>query len=242
MSQNREIFAIYAIVSIPPEMNVPHNFEILDPRREGPMISGLSVSRFWSIFQIIIEIIEILTPASAKHDFSQKCSDMSKSMFSGPYTIKKCISTCRAKVELDKCGYILNIFRIYARDDGYMSQLKNITESKQYYCYMKKWHERRVLIDACIKECKEPCEEVKYDVAETYFPEDFLEWEVSFSDFLVREIGQEPSYDVTALIANFGGTLGLMCGMSAVSVLELLIWSFLSISVLTYYSYKKLLR
>ena len=167
---------------------------------------------------------------------------LSKSMFSGPYTIKKCIDTCKAKVDLDVCGFISNYHRIYARDDGYLDQLKNMTETEQKKCDAHTTKERKILTDACVKACKEPCEEIKYDVAETFFPGPFLQWEVSFKDFLVREIGQEPSYDGTSLIANFGGTLGLMCGMSVVSILELLIWSCLSICIFTYVSYKKFLR
>ena len=67
----------------------------------------------------------------------------------------------------------------------------------------------------------------------------YLEWELEFKNFLVREIGQEPSYELSALISNFGGTLGLMCGMSAVSVFELLIWFFLWVTFLIYHLYKK---
>ena len=164
---------------------------------------------------------------------------LSKSMFSGPYTIKKCIDTCKAKMDLENCGFIMNLFRTYARDSGYIAQLKNKTMTEFKQCVTDMGNKQKNLTHSCVAGCNEPCDEIKYDVSETFFPETFLQWEVSFKDFQVREIGQEPSYDETSLIANFGGTLGLMCGMSAVSILELLIWTLLSISIFTYYSYKK---
>ena len=124
---------------------------------------------------------------------------------------------------------------------GTWLKLKNMTETEQNECDADSKADRKTVTQACVKECKEPCKEIKYDVAETFFPGTSLQWEVSFKDFLVREIGQEPRYDVTSLVANFGGTLGLMCGMSVVSILELFIWLCLSI-FFTYVSYKKFMR
>ena len=37
-------------------------------------------------------------------------------------------------------------------------------------------------------------------------------------------IEQNPSYHFSTLFANFGGTLGLMTGMSAISIMEMGIW------------------
>merc|ERR1712183_464390 len=36
-----------------------------------------------------------------------------------------------------------------------------------------------------------------------------------------KTIRQTPAYHFSALVANFGGTLGLMAGMSAISVIEM---------------------
>ena len=55
--------------------------------------------------------------------------------------------------------------------------------------------------------------------------------DVYFSELSETEIKEAPSYDGVTLLANFGGMLGLMTGMSALSVLEILMWIVLSITV-----------
>ena len=103
-------------------------------------------------------------------------------------------------------------------------------------------------VDACIAKCPPPCSEIKYGVSVAYEegkkdlsgnPYSRVTLRLKFTDFIVTEIGEQPAYDVTALISNFGGTLGLMCGMSAVSILELLIWLFLSVAIALFRLHKK---
>ena len=43
-------------------------------------------------------------------------------------------------------------------------------------------------------------------------------------DLVETHITEVPSYDAVTLLANFGGMLGLMTGMSALSLFEIVIW------------------
>ena len=43
-------------------------------------------------------------------------------------------------------------------------------------------------------------------------------------DLVETHITEVPSYDGVTLLANFGGMLGLMTGMSALSLFEIVIW------------------
>ena len=54
--------------------------------------------------------------------------------------------------------------------------------------------------------------------------------EVRYRGLIETEVRQEPKNTIETLIASFGGTLGLMCGMSAVSIIELIIWSVLLVA------------
>ena len=58
---------------------------------------------------------------------------------------------------------------------------------------------------------------------------DVLVFTVSYKQLTVTEINEVEAYDAVTLLANFGGMLGLMTGMSALSLIEILVWFVLSV-------------
>ena len=54
---------------------------------------------------------------------------------------------------------------------------------------------------------------------------------VYYRELMEMQINEAASYDRVTLVANFGGMLGLMTGMSALSLFEIFIWILLCVVV-----------
>ena len=107
---------------------------------------------------------------------------------------------------------------------------------------MMELHEGSSSVERCINACPLPCEEIKYDVKlrRKPIPAPHLGFSFDFRYLKEFKIEENPSFDVQTLIGTFGGTLGLMTGMSALSVLELLVWTGLFVVDRIYSIYKKI--
>ena len=61
-----------------------------------------------------------------------------------------------------------------------------------------------------------------------------------FEDLEKTYITEVPSYDIPTLLYNFGGALGLMVGVSAISILEISTWFMLFFVDRIYLLYQKI--
>ena len=158
---------------------------------------------------------------------------LSKNIFTGPYTRIKCVETCSVKERLLKCGMIQNYFRGVMKDKGLLKHHLTTNFTQGFECM--KTHLDWGKVEQCKNKCYLPCTEEKYKIHEIFEPEksmhrssvveeNFIHILVKYENLQETRIIEEPSYDVKTLLANIGGTLGLMCGMSVISLIELLYW------------------
>ena len=150
---------------------------------------------------------------------------LSSSMLSGIYTHAKCVATCNIHEDLHKCGTIKNVQKMFMRDDEYKNQLRNSTIEDLEKCTGGRKESKRV--KECRKNCRQPCQREKFHVHERFHSgvrSNMLAVDVSFTELMETVIVDQPIYDEQTLFANFGGTLGLMTGMSALSLIEMFVW------------------
>ena len=106
--------------------------------------------------------------------------------------------------------------------------------SKEFHdCRREKERQNSYQIGKCTEECREPCKGERYHVHQSYEPpmplNNTFSIKVVYKELVETVIGKQPRSDLKTLIANFGGTLGLMTGMSALSIIEIFIWLILSV-------------
>ena len=154
-----------------------------------------------------------------------------RNIFRTAYRIESCRSTCYVEWYLRKCGVIKNEHRIDLRDESTIAHRLNheLNESAITECIHEADYERNLgesWVEHCVNNCPLPCEETKYDVKLTRkeYPEPNIAFSFDFRYLKEFQIEENPSFDIQTLIGTFGGTLGLMTGMSALSVFELLVW------------------
>ena len=134
-----------------------------------------------------------------------------------------------------------------------MKQLIDRNISDINICIRTRYDEMIKEYEHCSGQCTDRCEterlkvNVRYDKAYPFclVPgtcEDPIQQEtlfVGFQDLEETLIIESPTYDMSTLLSNFGGALGLMTGVSAISILELLVWFLLMLfkRVLLLYDY-----
>ena len=151
-------------------------------------------------------------------------------MFKGGYTMGKCLGTCWMRAQLKYCGAASSVLRVQVLDQAVLkSQLRNKSSEELHEC-VHEYHDNIYDdLNACALECPTPCDGESFTMAVRYEPskkEDAENVQLFFyyMEMTEKMIEEAPSYVYTTLFGNFGGTLGLMTGMSVISVIEMSIW------------------
>ena len=139
-----------------------------------------------------------------------------------PYSHILCHQVCTATYMYDKCGAVGDYWWQYlaAYKHKNYSHFNNSTIEATRKCVYD------VLYNSTIPcRCTKPCKETKYDanivhasVKETLF---FLTF--YFDELEFRRSSELPSYDKTRFMADIGGIVGLVVGMSLLSVFEVIV-------------------
>ena len=90
-------------------------------------------------------------------------------------------------------------------------------------------------MDKCYDECRFPCSKQTYKVRVEYAPNFPGENGTMFFFHMDRKetlISEAAKTDLLTVLSSFGGTLGLLAGVSVLSLLELLIWVVLFVAEL----------
>ena len=152
-------------------------------------------------------------------------------MFNGKYTAEKCLGTCMTRAQLKYCGSAHSITSLQVLDQEVLKQqLQNKTKEEIQYCVDKYHVSIQNYVEECSLECPTPCQQqqflttVRYDRNEYLEKNQYVEMFFYYLEMTEKRIEEAPSYVFSTLFANFGGTLGLMTGISAISVIEMTIW------------------
>ena len=96
-------------------------------------------------------------------------------------------------------------------------------------CYRDKKNEWTELYQQCANQCRSACKEVNYKIKKEFKTNGLhapsrVRLFFFYQDLKETIIEYVPRSDVSTLLANFGGQLGVMAGISAISLIELFIW------------------
>ena len=139
-----------------------------------------------------------------------------------------CMQSCYARHILNECGAVGNFWKNYIPPEMvHAHHNSNKTDQEIRNCLQDFIHG---FLPDC--KCNTPCEEtvfkatvkkvmaVPFNVPKKYRKASQIT--VFFKELKVKKITQLPAYDATHFMADVGGLLGLLAGMSALSVFEVL--------------------
>lgn len=153
---------------------------------------------------------------------------LERNIFRGNYTIDKCVASCWARAELKFCQTMMNINRVLVREqDVIHDNIVDRTSEEVDECMTNKTNDISEEYNGCIKICHHACYEETLDVNVRHrlsSSKNTINLEFHFKDMEQTNVIEVPSTSFSTLLANFGGTLGLMTGMSAISFLEVIVW------------------
>ena len=153
-----------------------------------------------------------------------------RNIFIGNYTLDKCLTTCYTRAQLISCGATHATYRALLRQPNSLRHLfrnKNMSEIES--CMVTRFEAMGDFYEKCRVKCVIPCVEDSYRVSVRHEPPTNVtskELSIYFYYQEMKEtiIENHPSLAISTLVANFGGQLGLMAGVSAISIIELVIW------------------
>ena len=155
----------------------------------------------------------------------------SKNMFKGPYTVERCVFTCTKKVWLS-CNISYWAVRNKLRNPNFVWEDKSLSAIES--CFNTSG-----MLDAeyneCYKGCRPPCFEEVYE-ARMEGPDLLRDVNDNVTMIAATLDKQEvfvvdfPEQNLLVLLPAFGGTLGLLAGVSALSIIELIIWAVLCVA------------
>ena len=149
-----------------------------------------------------------------------------RNMFVGPYTVQKCLATCDLKNMWQRCRTTFWTARNLVRNKTLVREDR--TEEEIEKCLDL----NEIPETDCQNQCLPLCHEELYKVGVQYAG-DFNNSGVILFEFITdREetsIVEEPKQSFFLVLSAFGGTLGLLAGVSVLSLVELLVWLFIAL-------------
>ena len=191
----------------------------------GDKLEDIGVGRY-SLRISDVKIINRLSPP-----FKSNCGE-GENVFPGPYTREKCIDTLALKHMLKKCDDVWDHWRVYVqpnykkgwdvgnRNKSDENAIRCIASLLEYYMSIPKE-------TFALSQCPLPCKELSFEwdirmkgsLNERYGKASQLD--VKFQSKRVTEITEIPSYTSDDFFSDVGSWLGLLVGMSFLSIVEL---------------------
>ena len=190
----------------------------------GDKLEDIGVGRY--LLRISdVKIINRLSPP-----FKSNCSE-GENVFPGPYTRQKCIDTLVLKHMLKKCNDVWDHWRMYVQpnyEKGWDAGNGNKTDENVIRCIdslLEYYWGAEETFD--LRQCPLPCKEFSFEwdirmkgsLNERYGKASQLD--VKFQSKRVTEITEIPSYTSDDFFSDVGSWLGLLVGMSFLSIVEL---------------------
>lgn len=162
-----------------------------------------------------------------------KCTeknDKTENIFGGGYTQSKCFHTRRLKHTWNTCGAVPYQYRKYAEKFPESSNKDNYTADELIKCINHakgSFYKTDISTQVCAEECSSASfpiqiQQISYSGSNGNINR--LVAEFSYNQLQKEVIQQFPETEFETVLANFGGTLGLTCGISFISILEIIIF------------------
>ena len=156
--------------------------------------------------------------------------DVRSNYLVGNYTVSKCRDTCQFQYILERCGSGSVMMRYLPHYKSFIKDaiLLKYAKPKEACNGISKTIEEQKII--CYSKCKLACVQTMYDA--TYekfklnpsprFSTTYLSFK--FENMLQEILTEEPAFSLATLVANFGGTMGLVIGASVLSFWEVVMF------------------
>ena len=128
---------------------------------------------------------------------------------------------------MEYCSAMRTFLRYYSNQDFVHKHVKDQNLTDVGDCLRNKNSQINSFYDTCTDECYNPCYEQNIKYKDRYAWENVssrVTLRLFYEDSRETKIEEVPRYDEMTLLSNLGGQLGLMVGMSALSVMEILVW------------------
>ena len=167
---------------------------------------------------------------SPPHDCFDEENDTEKSIFPGKYTTTGCLDTQLCKATLFECGVALDFCVKYIPEDLKIEHRNNKTNRENHECLRRGFRNDLFNVDPSL--CPPPCKETKFQTVPSGYVKSLVNtFKPQFKLLLAYE--ERDSYELNTekeiyswsdLISGVGGMIGLFCGFSLLSVIELIIF------------------
>ena len=207
----------------------------LSPPGEGPHLQSLfntiNIDRYGDHYFMLEKttINRLAAPYSNPPCVEQNTTTAyEKNLFLGDYSLEKCRYTCYLKAIMQTCGAIQFVYRRVLRTEDFLKLVQDRNVSAMNECYEEKIGVWGIAYTECANNCRTACTETTYNTKQRYVPNTLAPSRIRlffyYRDLKETIINHVPSFNPPTLVANLGGGLGLMAGVSAISIVEIFVW------------------
>ena len=197
------------------------------------LLQEIEFLQYEDLFQPrIIEIKEYNSISRLQKPFPSNCSDGAgiENFFSLQYSQQSCVQSCFLREMFDNCGTVIDRWqpRLTTEMKGKEQQLLNASSCLSY-------HLTRFIKYLIPHRCNCPvaCREIEYEseiiTQSRTVPNRGIELSVHFSSMEEVTIEEIPDYTFYDYLAEMGGLVGILVGMSVISIIEVLLYLILNL-------------
>ena len=160
--------------------------------------------------------------------YSSHCEEnfeSKRNIFPGPYSLKKCRNTCIFNLMLTKCGDVIQQWQMYKTQRKISNRTDDEIRDCLYKLQVKNFHG---LYCHCPVSCNEVFIDTNVEVSASYL---FSAISMKYLSNTYTEITEVAAYPASRFITDVGGWLSLFSGMSALSLLEIIIFTLLTLFI-----------
>ena len=149
-----------------------------------------------------------------------------KTLFPGTYTRKKCIESCLLEYTYKKCGSVPDRWEAFVPE--HLKEKHNNTNTTRARACLKDVAQYDLLDPKSNCECPSPCHETEYKVNLVRRSDlNYIKLMIYYENRQLTVLREQPTYTSDRLLADVGGLVGLLVGMSTLSLVEVFVFVFL---------------
>ena len=191
------------------------------------------MQRYWNSQGEYSVVIQKQISNKQPYPYVSECSKdgtESDNLLTYPYTKRNCQDSCLIRRMHRKCGDVLDYLTQYLTPEMKMMKI-NRNEAEIRKCLHEIWKEYlewNLPQKGC--NCPYPCDEITFK-QEPVRVEKSKNWVfyMRYRERSILTLSEVPLYTLSSILSSLGGNMGLMAGLSVLSVAEILIYCIMTI-------------
>ena len=154
----------------------------------------------------------------------------SENLLSHPHTKRNCYDSCLVRRMYSKCGDVLDYLTPYLTPEMKIKRSNEKEEETRMclYAIWKKHLEWGIPQEGC--NCPHPCHEISFKQEPAKFANaDNWVFYMRYRERSILTFSEVPLYSLSSILSSLGGNMGLMAGLSVLSIAEILIYAVMTI-------------